>query len=66
MYAHLPALDVFTHILKLSDHARTLTELPDEYLGDIGPTIKKVALVTGAEQFNVLQVRIFILKRESL
>lgn len=38
------------------DHARTLGDLPDEYLADIGPVLKKVALATGAEQYNVLQV----------
>ncbi|EDR02864.1 uncharacterized protein LACBIDRAFT_191650 [Laccaria bicolor S238N-H82] len=36
-------------------HARTLGELPDEYLRDIGPLIKKVALSTGVEQYNVMQ-----------
>ena len=39
-----------------SDHARTIGELPDEYLSDIGPLLKKVALSTGVEQYNVLQV----------
>ncbi|KAK7692518.1 hypothetical protein QCA50_004146 [Cerrena zonata] len=36
-------------------HARTLGDLPDEYLADIGPVLKKVARATGAEQYNVLQ-----------
>ncbi|PAV21811.1 hypothetical protein PNOK_0176800 [Pyrrhoderma noxium] len=36
-------------------HARTIGELPDEYLSDIGPLLKKVALSTGVEQYNVLQ-----------
>ncbi|KAI0311757.1 HIT-like domain-containing protein [Amylostereum chailletii] len=36
-------------------HARTILELPDEYLAEVGPIAKKVALATGAEQFNVLQ-----------
>ncbi|KAF8581124.1 HIT-like protein [Ramaria rubella] len=36
-------------------HGRTLGDLPDENLRDIGPVIKKVALATGAEQYNVLQ-----------
>ena len=39
-----------------ADHARTLAELPDEYLADIGPAIKQVVLATGAEQYNILQV----------
>ncbi|KAJ7104464.1 HIT-like domain-containing protein [Mycena belliarum] len=36
-------------------HAETLGDLPDEYLRDIGPVIKKIALATGVEQYNVLQ-----------
>lgn len=36
-------------------HARTIGDLPDEYLTDIGPLLKKVAKATGAEQYNVLQ-----------
>ena len=38
------------------DHGRTLVDLPDEYLADIGPVLKKVAHATGAEQYNILQV----------
>lgn len=30
-------------------------DMPDDYLADIGPVLKKVAQATGAEQFNVLQ-----------
>ena len=40
------------------DHARTISDLPDEYLSDIGPMLKKVAFATGAEQYNILQVRV--------
>jgi hypothetical protein len=40
----------------LKDHAETLADLPDEYLREIGPVIKKVALATGVEQYNVVQV----------
>jgi len=36
-------------------HAETLGDLPDEYLRDIGPVIKKVALATGVEQYNIVQ-----------
>ncbi|KAF8195001.1 HIT-like domain-containing protein [Pholiota molesta] len=36
-------------------HAETILTLPDEYLSDIGPALKKVAVATGAEQFNVIQ-----------
>lgn len=34
----------------------TIGTLPDEYLVEIGPMCKKVALATGVEQYNVLQV----------
>ncbi|THH18264.1 hypothetical protein EW146_g2684 [Bondarzewia mesenterica] len=44
---------IFCLIVK--DHARTIGDLPDEYLRDIGPVVKKVALSTGIEQYNVLQ-----------
>ena len=30
----------------------------DEDLADIGPVVKKVAQMTGAEQYNILQVRL--------
>ncbi|KAF8636051.1 hypothetical protein AX17_003835 [Amanita inopinata Kibby_2008] len=36
-------------------HARTIADLPDEYLRDIGPVLKKVAVATGADNYNVLQ-----------
>ncbi|KAJ7783694.1 HIT-like domain-containing protein [Mycena maculata] len=36
-------------------HAETLGDLPDEYLRDIGPVIKKIALATGVEQYNIVQ-----------
>ncbi|KAK7446718.1 hypothetical protein VKT23_014413 [Stygiomarasmius scandens] len=36
-------------------HAKTLADLPDEYLADIGPVIKKIALSTGVEQYNIVQ-----------
>ncbi|KAF8330239.1 HIT-like domain-containing protein [Amanita rubescens] len=36
-------------------HARTIADLPDEYLCDIGPVVKKVAIATGAENYNVVQ-----------
>ncbi|KAK7441226.1 hypothetical protein VKT23_016707 [Stygiomarasmius scandens] len=36
-------------------HAVTIAELPDEYLADIGPVAKKVALATGANAYNILQ-----------
>ncbi|KAF4571372.1 Adenosine 5'-monophosphoramidase [Pleurotus pulmonarius] len=36
-------------------HARTLGDLPDEYLSDIGPVMKKVAQATGADNYNILQ-----------
>jgi len=36
-------------------HAATLHDLPDEYLKDILPIAKKVALSTGVKDFNLLQ-----------
>ncbi|KAI0059410.1 HIT-like protein [Artomyces pyxidatus] len=36
-------------------HARTIGDLPDEYLAEVGPLVKKVALATGVEQYNILQ-----------
>ncbi|KAM6496793.1 HIT-like domain containing protein [Amanita muscaria] len=36
-------------------HARTIADLPDEYLSDIGPVVKKVAVATGAENYNIIQ-----------
>ncbi|TFK33365.1 HIT-like domain-containing protein [Crucibulum laeve] len=36
-------------------HAKTLADLPEEYLKDIGPVLKKVALASGADQYNILQ-----------
>ncbi|EEB97287.1 hypothetical protein MPER_03432, partial [Moniliophthora perniciosa FA553] len=36
-------------------HAETLADLPDEYLRDIGPAVRKVALVTGVDAFIVDQ-----------
>ncbi|KAF8159943.1 HIT-like domain-containing protein [Crassisporium funariophilum] len=36
-------------------HAPTIADLPDEYLRDIGPVLKKVAHAAGVEAFNVLQ-----------
>ena len=38
------------------DHARTIADLPDEYLRDIGPVVKTVAIATEAENYNVIQV----------
>ncbi|KAG6839323.1 hypothetical protein C0991_003673, partial [Blastosporella zonata] len=33
----------------------TLGDLPDEFLSDIGPAIKKVALATGVKEYNIIQ-----------
>jgi hypothetical protein len=45
-----------TIVVTTPDHARTIADLPDEYLRDIGPVVKKVAIATGAENYNVVQV----------
>ncbi|KAG7088869.1 hypothetical protein E1B28_012821 [Marasmius oreades] len=36
-------------------HAQKVHELPDEYLRDILPIAKKIAIAQGAENYNVLQ-----------
>ena len=41
-----------------SDHAEKMHELPDEYLADALPIAKKIAIAQGAENYNILQVRI--------
>jgi hypothetical protein len=38
------------------DHAEKLHQLPDEYLTDILPIAKKIAVAQGAENYNILQV----------
>ncbi|KAF7306849.1 HIT domain protein [Mycena indigotica] len=36
-------------------HAETLDTLPDEYLRDIGPLLKRVAKAAGTTQYNIVQ-----------
>ncbi|KAJ7600652.1 HIT-like domain-containing protein [Mycena floridula] len=36
-------------------HAETLADVPDEYLRDLLPVAKKIALATGVEQYNLVQ-----------
>ena len=36
-------------------HAAKMHELPDDYLQDILPIAKKLAIATGAAEYNVLQ-----------
>ncbi|KAI1788901.1 HIT-like protein [Ganoderma leucocontextum] len=36
-------------------HAEKLHELPDDYLPDVLPAAKKIALALGAENYNLLQ-----------
>ncbi|KAJ3559204.1 hypothetical protein NM688_g488 [Phlebia brevispora] len=51
-----PSLFIPDDLIEASpDHAKTLADMPDEYLADIGPAVKQVARLTGAEQYNVLQ-----------
>ena len=40
------------------DHAEKMHELPDEYLADALPIAKKIAIAQGAENYNILQVRV--------
>ncbi|KAG1767103.1 HIT-like domain-containing protein [Suillus occidentalis] len=39
-------------------HSRTLTDpgLPDEFLADVGPIMKKIAVMNGEESYNIIQV----------
>jgi diadenosine tetraphosphate (Ap4A) HIT family hydrolase len=39
-----------------TDHAAKLHDLPDDQMGDILPTLKKLAVAFGAENYNILQV----------
>lgn len=39
------------------DHAEFMHQLPDEYLADVMPIVKKIAAAGGFAQYNVLQVR---------
>ncbi|KAJ6455444.1 HIT-like domain-containing protein [Mycena sanguinolenta] len=45
----------FLDIGPLSKGHALLHELPDEYLADAMPIAKKIALVQGAENYNILQ-----------
>jgi hypothetical protein len=38
-------------------HSEKLDEVPDQYLADILPLAKKIALSTGHADYNLLQVR---------
>lgn len=38
------------------DHAEKLHQVPDEYLADMLPIAKKIAVAQGAEDYNILQV----------
>ncbi|CAE7182083.1 unnamed protein product [Rhizoctonia solani] len=37
------------------DHGEKLHDIPDEYLADVLPVAKKVAIATGAADYNILQ-----------
>lgn len=38
-------------------HSRTLTDpgLPDEFLADVGPIMKKIAVMNGEDSYNIIQ-----------
>ncbi|KAG2338718.1 HIT-like protein, partial [Suillus weaverae] len=38
-------------------HSRTLTDpgLPDEFLADVGPIMKKIAVMNGEDSYNIVQ-----------
>ncbi|KAJ7932486.1 HIT-like domain-containing protein [Mycena leptocephala] len=50
----MPVSEGHTQVIP-KDHAETIGDLPDEYLRDIGPVVKKIALATGVEQYNIVQ-----------
>lgn len=39
-----------------TDHAPKLHDVPDEHLGEILATLKKIAVAQGVENYNILQV----------
>lgn len=39
------------------DHGAKLHDIPDEHLGEILKTLKKIAVAQGVENYNILQVR---------
>jgi diadenosine tetraphosphate (Ap4A) HIT family hydrolase len=39
-----------------ADHSEKMHELPDEYLADVMPIAKKIAIAQGVENYNILQV----------
>lgn len=41
--------------MSLLDHGQFLHQIPDNYLSDLLPVAKKVALALGAEHYNILQ-----------
>ena len=48
----------FWAVVDIVDHAVKMHELPDEYLADAMPIAKKIAIAQGAENYNILQVRV--------
>ena len=43
------------HFEQFPDHAEKLHELPEEYLSDMLPIAKKIAVAQGLENYNILQ-----------
>ena len=58
MYASIHSVYAKPCIKREVDHSRTLTDpgLPDEFLADIGPIMKKVAVMNGENAYNIVQV----------
>lgn len=44
------------HCAPLLDHAAKLHDVPDEHLGEILRTLKKIAVAQSVENYNILQV----------
>jgi hypothetical protein len=39
-----------------ADHTERMHELPDEYLADLMPIAKRIAVAQGLDNYNILQV----------
>src|ERR1700677_434057 len=57
---HSPNLEYYVTKSCWIDHAEKLHELPDEYLVDVMPIAKKIALAQGLENYNILQVKFVV------
>lgn len=54
----VPRLDYL--LTRISDHGEKLGDVPDEYLTEILPAAKKIALAAGIPDYNILQVSLLV------